>query len=113
MLEHGYDDVINVEGGTKAFLDAGLNVVLGKKTVALDRQVRIVTGSLVVIGAALSFVHPLFALLAAMMGAGLVYSGVTDTCSMGMMLSKMPWNQVKEEKQGAACASSKDACCGG
>ena len=41
LLEQGGDQVINVEGGTKAFVEAGLHVIRGKKTVSLERQVRI------------------------------------------------------------------------
>jgi hypothetical protein len=37
--------------------------------------------------------HPLLYLLAAFVGAGLVFAGVTDTCGMAMLLAKMPWNQ--------------------
>ena len=27
-------------------------------------------------------------------GAGLVFAGVTDTCGMGLLLARMPWNRV-------------------
>ncbi len=33
--------------------------------------------------------------LSAFVGAGLIFAGVTDTCGMAMMLSRMPWNQVR------------------
>ena len=39
-------------------------------------------------------VHPYFAGLSAFVGAGLIFAGVTDTCGMGMLLAKMPWNKV-------------------
>jgi hypothetical protein len=42
------------------------------------------------------FVHPLGYALAAFIGAGLVFAGVTDTCGMGMVLARMPWNQAGE-----------------
>ncbi|MBD2338034.1 hypothetical protein H6G64_13730 [Calothrix sp. FACHB-156] len=32
-------------------------------------------------------------LLSGVMGAGLIYSGITDTCILGMMLAKLPYNQ--------------------
>ncbi len=90
----GYSHVINVEGGTLAWDQAGLPVVRGKKAISLERQVRIVAGSLVVAGSVLSFVHPYWAGLAAFVGAGLVFAGITDTCGMAMLLARMPWNQV-------------------
>ena len=40
-------------------------------------------------------VHPAFLGLSAFVGAGLVFAGITDTCGMGMMLARMPWNQVQ------------------
>jgi len=89
----GFSNVVNVEGGTLACVDAGLPVVRGKKAVSLERQVRIAAGSLVLLGAVLgAFVHPGFIGISAFVGAGLVFSGITDTCGMGMILARMPWN---------------------
>lgn len=89
----GAENIANVEGGTLAWEAAGLPVVRGKQVMSLERQVRIAAGSLVVIGAALAwFVHPAFVGLSAFVGAGLVFAGITDTCGMGMLLAKMPWN---------------------
>ncbi|BBO35898.1 rhodanese-like domain-containing protein [Lacipirellula parvula] len=86
--------VVNIDGGTNAWGAAGLPVVRGKATISLERQVRIAAGSLALTGALLAwFVHPAFAWLSAFIGAGLVFAGVTDTCGMGMVLAKMPWNR--------------------
>ena len=90
----GYEAVVNLEGGTSAWQAAGLPVVEVKKAMSLERQVRIAAGSLIVIGAAIGyFVHPGGFGLSAFVGAGLVFAGLTDTCAMGMMIAKMPWNQ--------------------
>lgn len=90
----GYSNVVNVEGGTLAAAQAGLPVLRGKKVISLERQVRIAAGSLVLTGAVLAWlVHPAFIGLSAFIGAGLVFAGITDTCGMGIMLSKMPWNR--------------------
>ena len=98
----GCPDVVNVEGGTQACVEAGLPVVRGKKAVSLERQVRIAAGLLVLLGAALGwFVHPAFVGLSAFVGAGLVFAGVTDTCGMGMLLARMPWNRIGSP--GSAC----------
>lgn len=96
FLKAGFSNVFNIEGGTMACVEAGLPVVRGKKAVSLERQVRIAAGSLVLVGAGLSFLHPAFIGLAAFVGAGLVFSGITDTCGMGMILARMPWNQCKD-----------------
>lgn len=101
----GFQNVVNVEGGTQAWEQAGLPVVRGKKAMSLERQVRIAAGSLVLLGVLLSLVSPWFLIISGFVGAGLVFAGVTDTCGMGMMLAKMPWNQVKQE-----CTTNKEAC---
>ena len=91
----GYTNVANVEGGTIAWEKAGLTLIRGRKAMSLERQVRIAAGSLVVIGTGLgAFVHPAFLGLAGIVGAGLVFAGVTDTCGMGMILARMPWNRT-------------------
>jgi hypothetical protein len=93
----GFTNVVCVEGGTLACEQAGLPVQRGKKAVSLERQARIVIGSLVVLGAVLALtVHPWFAAFCGLVGAGLVYAGITDTCAVALLLARMPWNQDKE-----------------
>lgn len=95
FLAAGIANIVSVEGGTTAWEQAGLPVVRGKKTMSLERQVRIAAGSLVLIGAVLGLVfNPWWIALSGFVGAGLVFAGVTDTCGMGMLLARMPWNQV-------------------
>ena len=93
----GHENIVNVEGGTQAWEAAGLPVKRGKKAMSLERQVRIAAGFLVLIGVVLGFaVHPAFFGLSGFVGAGLMFAGITDTCAMGMLIAKMPWNQVRE-----------------
>ena len=94
IVSAGCTRVINVEGGTSAWEQAGLTVVRGKKAISLERQVRIAAGALVLTGAGLSFVSHYWIGLSAFVGAGLMFAGITDTCAMGMILARMPWNQV-------------------
>lgn len=90
----GVTGLHNVQGGTLACAEAGLPIVRGKKAISLERQVRIAAGSLVVLGTVLgTLVHPGWLGLAGFVGAGLIFAGVTDTCGMGMLLARMPWNQ--------------------
>lgn len=96
-------NVINVDGGTMAWQDAGYAVTRGGNVLPLDRQMRIVAGSMAMLGVGLSFVHPAFIFLSGFVGAGLVFAGVTDICPMMMMLAKMPWNQGAS---GAACKTA-------
>jgi rhodanese-related sulfurtransferase len=97
FIDAGIDNVVSVEGGTMAWEQAGLPVRRGKKAISLERQVRILAGFLSLLGAILGyFVHPYFVGLSAFIGAGLMFAGITDSCGMGMMLSKMPWNQCRD-----------------
>ncbi len=107
LVSQGSTDVVNIEGGTLACIAAGVPVVRGKAMMSLERQVRIAAGSIVVIGVLLSVIlHPIFIWLSAFVGAGLVFAGLTDTCGMGLLLAKMPWNQ-SEELSKSCCISSK------
>ena len=104
FAQAGFPNVINIEGGTLGCIDAGLPVVRGKKAMSLERQVRIAAGFLVLVGATLgAFVHPAFIGLSAFVGAGLMFAGITDTCGMGLVLARMPWNQVSSEA--ATCST--------
>ena len=112
----GFNTIVNVEGGTKAWEEAGYSVARGKKAMSLERQVRIAVGLLVLTGVVLSeLVHPYLIGISAFVGAGLVFAGITDTCGMGMLLAKMPWNQVKESctaKPPKNAQTSGGSCCG-
>jgi rhodanese-related sulfurtransferase len=90
----GFDQAVVVEGGTLAWVDAGLPVKRdAAKVISLERQVRIAAGALVLTGVLLGWlVHPGFFGLSAFVGAGLVFAGVTDFCGMGLLLAKLPWN---------------------
>jgi hypothetical protein len=73
---------------------------------SLERQVRITAGSLVLVGVVLGWlVHPYFIGLSAFIGAGLVFAGVTDTCGMGMLLARMPWNTRAAKSTELRCAA--------
>lgn len=103
FIAAGYCNVIPVEGGTLAAEAAGLPLERGRKTLSLERQMRIVIGLLTRIGAALAwFVHPAFVAIPVITGAGLVFAGVTDVCPLAMVVARMPWNQVRQE--GSCCS---------
>lgn len=84
-----------LEGGITAWEAEGLPVQSsGKKIMSLDRQVRIAIGVLVLIGFSLGhWVNANGFWLCAFMGAGLIFSGVTDFCGLGLILAKAPWNR--------------------
>jgi len=104
LLTLGFSDVRNVRGGFEAWKAAGFDFDKDVNAVwSLERQVRFVAGSLVVVGVVLSLlIHPYFIALSAFVGAGLVFAAVTDTCTMAMILAKMPWNKAS----GAVCETT-------
>lgn len=95
LLNAGHRNVTVVEGGTQAAIDAGgIDIVYGKGTISIERQVRIVAG-LIVLGGTLAgaFIHPGFLFVPGFVGTGLAFAGITDTCGMAMALTKCPWNK--------------------
>jgi len=98
----GMRDLHVLEGGMNAWSSAGRPVIRGVARIALERQVRIVAGALVAVGAVLALmVNPLFALLPAFVGGGLVFAGVTDFCAMGLLLARLPYNRAAACDPGA------------
>lgn len=97
LTQAGFENAINVEGGTDSCVQTSLPLKRGKKIMSLERQVRIAAGALVLVGVLAGWlVHPAFYGLSGFIGAGLMFAGITDTCAMGMLIAKMPWNQVPE-----------------
>lgn len=90
----GMNGLHNVEGGTDGWVEAGLPVHRGDKTISIERQTRIAAGLLIMAGVLIgAFIHPGGYVLSFFVGAGLTFAGMTDTCGMGMLLARMPWNR--------------------
>ena len=108
-----------VEGGLSAYVEAGGDTVKGKVRISLERQVRIAAGSLVLFGVLMGFfVHTVFLILSAFVGAGLIFAGITDWCGMGILLAKMPWNRSSASDGvspagGTGAADLSSACAAG
>jgi rhodanese-related sulfurtransferase len=81
-----------LDGGMAAYIADGGDVVRGRARWSLERQVRLVAGTLVLTGLLAGLRIPTARLLAAGIGAGLTVSALTDTCTMGRILSKLPYN---------------------
>ena len=94
LLEAGLSNLYVLDGGMLAWGAAGLPVHRGAPRMSLERQVRIAAGTLAATGGFLAlFADPLFAAVPAFVGSGLVFAGVTDTCLMGMLIAKLPYNR--------------------
>jgi glyoxylase-like metal-dependent hydrolase (beta-lactamase superfamily II)/rhodanese-related sulfurtransferase len=105
-----------VEGGIVAYARVGGKTVKGKAHISVDRQVRIAAGSLILLGVFLGLLlNPRFFGLAAFVGAGLVFAGITDICGMAFLLARMPWNRSDDGQGlpsgGGNCSSSIPPAC--
>ncbi len=96
LLQAGARHPVVVEGGTDAWAAAGLPIQRrGRKVLPLDRQMRTVAGTFILIGALLALtVNPSFVWIPLFMGCGLVFSGITGICPMLNALARMPWNRA-------------------
>lgn len=106
FAEAGFPEAVVVEGGTQAWVDAGLPVVRGRSVLPLDRQLQLTVGTLALAGALLAwFVDPRWILLSGFVGAGLMMAGLTGFCPMRKVLALMPWNQGGSQCGGGCCCS--------
>jgi rhodanese-related sulfurtransferase len=94
LREGGIEQCQVLTGGMKSWESSGLEVNRGKEHWSLERQVRAIAGSLVLLGTLGSLLiwSPLI-FLAVFVGGGLLFAGVTDTCLMGIMLMRLPYNR--------------------
>lgn len=86
-----------LEGGLQGWKDAGLPTSVDRKApLELMRQVQMIAGALVMLGAALALtVHPAWIALSAFVGAGLFVAGATGFCGMARILMLAPWNRPR------------------
>ncbi len=88
----GFDNITVVKGGIQRAKEQIATKV--GEAIPLERQIRIAAGLLVLIGLFLAvFASKYFLIVPLFVGAGLVYSGITGDCYMGMVLADMPWNR--------------------
>jgi rhodanese-related sulfurtransferase len=85
-----------LDGGLDAWKAAGLPAHKDvRRPIEMNRQVQITAGSLALAGALLGyFVNPAFHALSGFVGAGLMFAGISGTCTMAKLLAFMPWNRA-------------------
>jgi rhodanese-related sulfurtransferase len=102
-----------LDGGMNAWMASGRPVEVVKERWALERQVRLVAGSIVLGSVLASIRWPAARFVAGGIGAGLAFAALSNTCAMGMVLAKLPYNRgaqcdidavVRELRTGAAQA---------
>jgi rhodanese-related sulfurtransferase len=93
----GLSNVHVLDGGITAWEAEGFAVNRGAQRWDLERQVRLVAGLIVALSILASVVIPGAKWLAFAIGAGLAFAALTNTCAMGMLLARLPYNR------GATC----------
>ncbi len=85
----------HLEAGILGWKRAGMPTLVNKKApIDLFRQVLIAAGSLVVLGVVSgALISPWFYSLSALVGSGLVFSGVSGICPMSKVFAMLPWNK--------------------
>jgi len=89
----GLVNVHILDGGITAWQATGFAINRGNQRWDLERQVRLVAGSIVLTSVLGSLAAPRLKWVAAAIGGGLTFASLTNTCAMGMMLSKLPYNR--------------------
>jgi rhodanese-related sulfurtransferase len=101
LTNNGLTNCEILEGGIAAWVHQGKPVIKGQQGISLEGQVRAIAGALILGGVALGFtIHSGFFFLPAIVGAGLLHAGLTDSCLMGMLLSKLPMNRTGNSHPG-------------
>ncbi|MFC3688858.1 rhodanese-like domain-containing protein [Aquipuribacter hungaricus] len=82
-----------LDGGILAWEQAGGEVRRGAQRWELERQVRLVAGSMVLSSVLVSLLKPGVQVVAGAVGAGLTFAAVSNSCLMGSILMKLPYNR--------------------
>jgi rhodanese-related sulfurtransferase len=90
----GMSNVFVLEGGMVAWERSGGEVNRGKARWDIERQVRLVAGSLVFVFVIASIWVPALRYLAGAMGLGLAVAALANSCVMGALLAKLPYNRA-------------------
>ncbi|WP_424533577.1 rhodanese-like domain-containing protein [Sphaerisporangium viridialbum] len=96
LTREGLADVVVLDGGMNAWTAAGApttSTTGGQARWGLERQVRLVAGSIVTVSVLVGIWWAPARLIAGFIGAGLTFAAVTNTCAMGMALAKLPYNR--------------------
>lgn len=89
-----------LDGGIVAWEGDGFDVHRGVQRWGLERQVRLVAGSVVLSSVLGSIAVPKLKWVAAAMGGGLTFAAVSNTCAMANVLSRLPYNRTDDYNAG-------------
>lgn len=89
----GLSNVHILTGGIIAWQAGGFAVKRGAQKWDLERQVRLAAGLIVALSVLASLVVTGAQWVAFAIGVGLTFAAVTNTCAMGMLLARLPYNR--------------------
>ncbi|MBQ9738024.1 MAG: rhodanese-like domain-containing protein [Alphaproteobacteria bacterium] len=92
FIRVGFTNVAVIKGGILNAQKEGMQI-LYSHSISMERQVRIMAGSIVLTGILLGLFSPWFYLISALMGLSLIIGGIRGRCPLVYILSEMPWNQ--------------------
>ncbi|MEU4275845.1 rhodanese-like domain-containing protein [Streptomyces tanashiensis] len=93
LAQAGLPNLRVLEGGMNAWEAAGAVVERGPERWDMERQVRLVAGSIVLVTGLAGILVPGVHLVGTAVGAGLTYAALSNSCAMGVLLSKLPYNR--------------------
>ncbi|MDX3758452.1 rhodanese-like domain-containing protein [Streptomyces mirabilis] len=93
LAEAGLPNLRVLDGGVMAWETAGGPLTRGPERWDLERQVRLVAGTIVVVTGIAGLFVPGLHLIGTAVGAGLAFAALTNTCALGMLLAKLPYNR--------------------
>jgi rhodanese-related sulfurtransferase len=93
LRDAGLANVHVLDGGIAAWMSKGLPVNRGAQRWDLERQVRLAAGLIVALSILASIVVPGLKWVALAIGAGLSFAALTNTCAMGMLFARLPYNR--------------------
>ncbi|AOT61607.1 MULTISPECIES: rhodanese-like domain-containing protein [Streptomyces] len=108
LAEAGLPNLRVLDGGMTAWEAAGAPVNRGEARWDLERQVRLVAGSIVLVSGVTGIFVPGAHLVGTAIGAGLTFAALSNTCAMGMLLSKLPYNRGPRTDIRAVVAALRD-----
>ncbi|MFV5996786.1 rhodanese-like domain-containing protein [Streptomyces sp. NPDC056231] len=108
LAEAGLPNLRVLDGGMIAWETAGGPVNYGSDRWDMERQVRLVAGSIVLTTGLAGLLVPGIHLIGTAVGAGLTYAALSNSCAMGMLLAKLPYNRGPRTDIRAVIAALRD-----
>jgi len=95
--DSGSKNIFILEGGMNSWISSGFEVKKLSNLWSIERQVRLITALFILTGSILTFYNSSFIYLPIFVSLGLIFASITNSCMLGYLIMKLPYNQVKSE----------------